>query len=65
MFIGHNGWYQDDYNTRFTYLDDKTRKCNWCGQVQHKRIEEMVRKKEIWEEEYVLQIKTSFLQSSF
>lgn len=49
LFIGHNGWYQDDCNTRFTYLDDKTRKCNWCEKIQHKRIEEMVRKKEIWE----------------
>lgn len=49
LFIGHDDWYQDDYNTRFTYLDDKTRKCNWCGKIQYKRIEEIVREKEIWE----------------
>lgn len=49
LFIRHNGWYQDDYNTRFEYLDDSTRKCNWCSKIQHKRIEEKILHKEIWE----------------
>jgi hypothetical protein len=49
LFIGHNSWYQDDYNTRFTYIDEITRVCNWCGKRERKRIEEIVKHKEIWE----------------
>lgn len=49
LFIDHDGWYQDDNNTRFTYTDKNTRVCNWCGKTEHKRIEEIIKHKEIWE----------------
>jgi hypothetical protein len=49
LFIGHNSWYQDDYNTRFTYADEITRVCNWCGKTERKRIKEIIKHKEIWE----------------
>lgn len=49
LFIDHNGWYQDDNNTRFTYTDGITRVCNWCGKRESKRIEEIIKHKEIWE----------------
>lgn len=45
----HDGWLAKDEN-RFTYIDDDNRKCNWCGEVQHKEIKEetVVNRKEIW-----------------
>jgi hypothetical protein len=49
LFIGHNSWYQDDNNTRFTYTDDDTRVCNWCGKTEHRRFEEIIKHKEVWE----------------
>ena len=49
LFIGHSAWYQDDNNTRFTYIDERTRVCNWCGKVEHKRIEPIIKEKVIWE----------------
>jgi hypothetical protein len=31
----HTSWFAND-NDRFTYLDENTRKCNWCGVKQTK-----------------------------
>jgi hypothetical protein len=49
LFIGHNSWYQDDNNTRFTYTDDDTRVCHWCGKTENRRFEEIIKYKEIWD----------------
>jgi hypothetical protein len=49
LFIDHDGWCQDDNNTRFKYIDEDTRICNWCGKTEHRRIKEVVKHKEIWE----------------
>lgn len=40
-------WYEGE-DTRFTYVNN-TRKCNWCGQWQHKELHKVV-KREIREE---------------
>jgi hypothetical protein len=34
--VNHNKYMTND-ETRFTYLDNNTRKCNWCGAVQSKK----------------------------
>lgn len=49
LFIRHDGCCQDDNNTRFTYIDENTRKCNWCGKIENKRIEKIVKEKIRWE----------------
>lgn len=41
---GHNGWWIGDTD-RFTYLDENTRQCNWCGQIQNKEIYDIEIKK--------------------
>lgn len=45
----HDGWLQDDEN-RFEYIDEDNRKCNWCGEIQHRETKEekIVRKYNIW-----------------
>lgn len=43
----HNGWLMDD-KERFEYIDEDTRKCNWCGLIQHKSIREEIKKFEVW-----------------
>jgi predicted nucleic-acid-binding Zn-ribbon protein len=45
----HNGWLMDDDN-RFTYANKNSRRCNWCGEWQHRKINKKVRieRKEIW-----------------
>lgn len=44
----HNGWMLGS-DGRFTYVNN-TRKCNWCGQWQHKEIhkEVKIKRKEVW-----------------
>lgn len=44
----HNGWWTNN-GDRFTYINN-TRKCNWCGQWQHKDIKKVVKiqRKEKW-----------------
>jgi len=44
----HNGWWKGGDN-RFTYINS-TRRCNWCGEWQRKRIEKEVKIKQrvVW-----------------
>lgn len=48
LFIDHESCCKNKED-RFTYLDDDSRKCNWCGKIEHKRTEEVITYKEIWE----------------
>jgi hypothetical protein len=43
----HIGWWQGD-DVRFTTIGQDTRRCNWCGEVQEKTVEEVVVKQEKW-----------------
>ena len=39
LFINHNETFIAGKENRYTYLNDRTRICNWCGKKQHKHIE--------------------------
>lgn len=45
----HNRCLQDDED-RFTYVGNNSRRCNWCGEWQHREIHKNVKieRKEIW-----------------
>lgn len=48
----HDGWLAYDKN-RFTYVNKNSRKCNWCGEWQHRKIEKetIIKRHEIWKSE--------------
>lgn len=45
----HNTWLMND-DDRFTYINKNSRRCNWCGQWQHREIEKRVKleRKSLW-----------------
>lgn len=45
---GHRLHLQDDED-RFTYLDDKHRKCNWCGHEEHLVTKTYTHTYDVWE----------------
>lgn len=45
---GHGVWIADDED-RFTYLDDKHRKCNWCGHEEHLVEKTYTHTYDVWE----------------
>lgn len=47
---GHHS-YLADTDERFTYSDEKHRKCNWCGLEQHLETKEYSYTRDIWEED--------------
>lgn len=52
LLIAHNhAWYEGE-DTRFTYVNN-TRRCNWCGQWQHKELRKVVKReiKEQWRDD--------------
>lgn len=49
LFLSHDRSCLGDEN-RFTQINALYRKCNWCGKLQEKHIEEKIIKKEVWED---------------
>lgn len=47
---GHGAWLNDD-DERFTYPDDKHRKCNWCGIEEHLETKVHQYTREVWEKD--------------
>jgi hypothetical protein len=45
----HIGWLMDD-DERFVYINKNSRKCQWCGEWQHREIEKRVKieRKPVW-----------------
>ncbi|WHH59137.1 hypothetical protein [Petroclostridium sp. X23] len=51
LFLDHDRTFiQDDNNTRWTYINKNSRRCNWCGEWQHRTIVKKVKieRREIW-----------------
>lgn len=55
LFTPHDSWYKDYNNTRWTYINKNSRRCNWCGQYQRRFIEteKITMRNEVWREEVV------------
>lgn len=43
----HHHWLQDE-NERYSYIDEKHRKCNWCGKEQHEEITTHTYENKMW-----------------
>ena len=47
-YIEHCESWIKDGDTRFNYINDHTRTCNWCGHTEHKVIKKVVSYEELW-----------------
>jgi hypothetical protein len=50
IYADHERWVSDDRDTRWTYINKNSRRCNWCREYQtrHTETKKTIKRTEVW-----------------